>query len=318
VKGLSWKKALSLTLRLLFVAVILHFAVTSISMNPRDIGRYLLHTGLLFYASLILFTFFLALQAAIWVKILNDSGRLLSLRKGLLVYTNSQFAKYIPGGFWNYAGRIVLGSREGVCVNIQITSIFYENILLVLAAAIYTLFLLLYLNVIPFYVLPLFGAALVLAYIYFQKISDWVGEAGGWAVRRFKFLLKLKRLSGPAIYLSRKSFFLYLGYFLLSHLIMGISFWLLIRSFHKENISILYAAGTFAASWLLGLVSPLPGGIGVREGFLVYFLSFRMDAQTALQISVIARIWNIMSEMLFFVVMNAFEFTRKRLKPYEA
>lgn len=283
-------------------------------MNPSDIGRYLLHTGMLFYTSLLLFTLFLMLQAAIWLKILNDSGCRLSLRKGLLIYINSQFAKYIPGGFWSYAGRIVLASREGVNLNIQMAAIFNENLLLVLAAAVYSLFLLLYLNVLPFYVLLLFVAALVFVYVYFQKVSVWVGKAGGWAVRKFKF----RGISGPSVHLSRKSFFLYLGYFLISHLIMGISFWLLIRSFHGENVSILYAAGTFTSSWLLGLLSPLPGGIGVREGFLVYFLSFRIDAQTALQISVIARIWNIMGEVLFFVVMNAVEFTRKRMKQYEA
>jgi uncharacterized membrane protein YbhN (UPF0104 family) len=95
---------------------------------------------------------------------------------------------------------------------------------------------------------------------------------------------------------------------------MGIAFWLLIRSFHLYNISIFYAAGTFASAWLLGLLSPLPGGIGIREGFLVYFLSFQMDAETALQISVIARIWNVMSEVLFFMGMNAVQYITQRMR----
>jgi hypothetical protein len=99
---LTLKKSLPLGLRFLLVAIILYFIITGIPLKSGQIGDYLLHTGGFFYTSLLLFTLFLVLQAAIWVIILNDSGRKLRLMRGLSIYINTQFAKYIPGGFWNY------------------------------------------------------------------------------------------------------------------------------------------------------------------------------------------------------------------------
>lgn len=306
------------TFRFGLVGLMLYFAYRTIPMNPREIVCYLLHTGVFFYVSLSLFTLFLAVQASIWLQILNDPVRQLSLHKGLLIYTSSQFGKYIPGGIWNLAGRVVMASREGVPVNAQIAAIVYENVLLVVAAAVYALILLVDLHAIPVYVCFLFAALLAITYLYFPKVSEWTEAACGRLLGKFKPGALSKRLAGPLAPLSRNRFFRYLGYYLASHLIMGISFWLLLRSFHILDVSVLYASGTFAASWLLGLLSPLPGGIGVREGFLVYFLSFRMDASTALQISIIARIWNILSEVLLYVAVQTVQFTRKkRMNPYE-
>jgi uncharacterized membrane protein YbhN (UPF0104 family) len=291
----------------------LYFVSTSLPMNLSEIGYYLRHTGILFYTSLLLFTLFLTLQAAIWVSILNDFGRQLSLRQGLLIYINSQFAKYIPGGFWNYAGRVVLASREGVRMSTQMAAIFYENILIVLAAGFYSLYLLLKLKVNPMYIIALFVVILIPLYFFSHKGTEWIGKLGRWLERKLPKLY----ISGPDVRLSRISWAKHLFYYLMSHLIMGISFWLLVKSFHVQSIGILYAAGTFSSAWLLGLLSPLPGGIGLREGFLAYFLSFQMDMQTALQISIIARIWNILGELLFLVIINVFDFTRKRMRLYE-
>jgi uncharacterized membrane protein YbhN (UPF0104 family) len=253
----------------------------------------------------------LVLQAAIWVIILNDSGRKLRLMRGLSIYINTQFAKYIPGGFWNYAGRVMLTSREGVSLNVQMTTIFYENILLVLAASIYSLLLLVYLGVLHLYVFVLFLVVLGGSYFFYSSATKGMQKSVQWILQK----LPWKKFSGPDSLLARNHFFKYLLYFLISHFVMGIAFWLLIRSFHLSNIGIFYAAGTFASAWLLGLLSPLPGGIGIREGFLVYFLSFQMDAATALQISVIARIWNVMSEVLFFMCMNAVQYITQRMRP---
>ncbi|QGQ99564.1 hypothetical protein EHS13_34240 [Paenibacillus psychroresistens] len=307
---LTLKRSLPYGLRIVLVGSILYFIVTGIPLNAAQIGDYLLHTGAYFYASLLLFSFFLVLQASIWVIILNDSGRQLGLVKGLMIYINTQFAKYIPGGFWNYAGRVVLTSREGVGLSIQMTTIFYENILIVLAASIYSLVLLVYLGVLQLYVFLLFLAALGVAYLFYTKVTNSLQLSVRWVLQK----LHWKKFSGPGSLLTRNHFYQYLLYFLSSHLVMGLAFWLLIRSFHLYNIGIFYAAGTFASAWLLGLLSPLPGGIGIREGFLVYFLSFQMDPEIALQISVIARIWNVLSEVLFFMGMNAIHYVTQRMR----
>jgi uncharacterized membrane protein YbhN (UPF0104 family) len=119
--------------------------------------------------------------------------------------------------------------------------------------------------------------------------------------------------------MPRHRFFGCLLCFLISHSIMGIAFWLMTNSFGQGEINVFYAAGTFAASWLIGLLGPLPGGLGVREGFLVYFLSQKLDSGTALHISVIARLWNILAEVLFWMLVHAYNYLqRRRVKRDEA
>lgn len=293
-----------------------------------------MRAGYRFYASMLLFAVFLMMQASIWVLIVNASGaegereregNRLRLVTGLRIFIDSQFAKYIPGGFWNYAGRIVLATREGVPMQAQLAAIFYENVLLVSAALIYALTLALSLDVYP---LPLLSAAIVIigaAYLYYHRIAIWIRHLLALA-SRWKLLTKLfAKMLRPRAFtatdgtaeLSRNSFFGYLACFLGSHFVMGIAFWLLTASFDAGHIGLFYASGTFATSWLLGLFSPLPGGLGVREGFLVYFLSLKLGTEAALHISVIARLWNIMAEVTFWLLIKAVSHLPKRVKMYE-
>lgn len=310
------KKALPTLIKLIITLAVIYFVARSVPLKPAEIGHYFLHTGVLFYTSLLVFTIFLMIQASIWLFILNDSEKHLSLGKGLLIFTNTLFGKYIPGGFWNYAGRIVLASREGVPLRDQLSAMFYENVLLMMAAAIYAMTLFTDLNIIPFSVAVAALLLLVLFFAGYNYVSVKLYASAVWLVRKLP-LRRSKDMQLPELSLSRNHFFLYLGYYLASHLLMGVSFWLLLRSFGILQVSVLYAAGTYAAAWLLGSITPLPGGLGVREGFLVYFLKFRTDTETAVQISIIARIWNVASELLFLLVMNLVHQLQRRFRRRE-
>jgi uncharacterized membrane protein YbhN (UPF0104 family) len=51
-------------------------------------------------------------------------------------------------------------------------------------------------------------------------------------------------------------------------------------------------AGALAFANLLGLIAIFaPGGLGVREGILVYFLSYVMPGPVAVVLSVLSRLW---------------------------
>jgi uncharacterized membrane protein YbhN (UPF0104 family) len=326
-------------LRAILVVVTVLVVVRSVPLRASDIPAFLTRADYRFYVSMLIFAAFLMMQASIWVLIVNAvgarraqedrrEGAKLGLLSGLRIFIDSQFAKYIPGGFWNYAGRIVLATREGIPMQAQLASIIYENVLLVFAALVYALLLALSLNVSP---LPLVWAAFVIiaaAYFYYYRITTWIlqlfVQASHWKLLR-KLLSKMLRprdsaaaVVGSAV-IPRNQFFRYLAYFLGSHFVMGIAFWMLINSFGAGHIGLFYAAGTFATSWLLGLFSPLPGGLGVREGFLVYFLSLKLGMDAALHISVIARLWNIMAEVTFWLLIQAVSHLPKlkRVKMYE-
>ncbi|MFD2670882.1 lysylphosphatidylglycerol synthase transmembrane domain-containing protein [Marinicrinis sediminis] len=298
------KKTIFFTLNALILAVAFYFLFTKVNMTFSDIWNFLLHANRWFYLSLVVFTLFLVMQAWNWVQILNHPGRLIAQTKGLLIYINSQFAKYIPGGVWNYVGRIYMTSQAGVALPHQMLTIFYENVLLVMAAAIYAVYLLYLLNM-----LSLFG--MILCFIGFGLFYVFYNPVTRWSEKRLR---KFKRFRELQLTLPRKTFFTFLTYFLISHFIMGLAYWMLLKSFGLEDVSLFFAAGTFALAWLVGLLSPLPGGIGVREGFLIYLLSFEVSLDMATQISIITRIWNVLSELVFFLLMNAYALLKKGWK----
>ncbi|QAY65888.1 lysylphosphatidylglycerol synthase domain-containing protein [Paenibacillus protaetiae] len=312
-------------LKAMLVIAIIYFIGYSLPLKAADLAAYLKHADYRFYSSMALFALFLMLQAGIWVLIVNaagaamGSGVKLSWLTGLRIFIDSQFAKYIPGGVWNYAGRVVLATREGMPLAAQFAAILYENVLLVAAALAYALVLAVNMHVepVPLVLVSLMAAGL--AYLFYGRITDSVRrvfvKASHWKplgrlLAKFAGSSALAGDSGAT--LTRHQFFRYLACFLCSHFVMGIAFWLLLSSFGQGHIGLFYAAGTFATSWLLGLLSPLPGGLGVREGFLVYFISLKLGTDAALQVSVIARLWNIMAEVTFwFVIQSISRLTRK-------
>ncbi|WP_235959478.1 lysylphosphatidylglycerol synthase domain-containing protein [Paenibacillus silvestris] len=320
-------------LKILLVVVILYFANRSLALKPVDLVTYLMDADYRFYVSMVLFTVFLMLQASIWVLIVNAVGAKtgsdtkLDVLSGLLIFINSQFAKYIPGGFWNYAGRIVLATRAGVSLAAQFAAIVYENVLLVSAALSYALLLAFSLDVVSVPICLFIGAIAGTVFIYYSSITAWISRIFV-QVSRWKLLVRLLQRMTNSAYLppnkssgailSRNEFFGYFLCFLGSHFVMGIAFWMLSNSFGAGQIGIFYAAGTFATSWLLGLLSPLPGGLGVREGFLVYFLSHKLGTEAALHISIIARLWNMMAEITFWTFIQTANRLARKVRNYES
>ncbi|WP_245773110.1 lysylphosphatidylglycerol synthase domain-containing protein [Paenibacillus catalpae] len=330
-----YRKLAPTVLKVAVLAIIVVFIVRNIPLKLEDLTSFLVHANSRFYLSLLLFSVFLMLQAGIWVLIVNaslsDSGKFsgtarLPMLKGLRIFIETQFGKYIPGGFWNVAGRIVMATKAGVPLDAQFAAIVYENILLIAAALVYALMLIISLHIVPIWVGLLLAAVFLLIYLFYAPLTELVK---GLFVRasKWKFLQRMigkmtksfggVEMAGSEVSLTRNQFFAYLACFLGSHFIMGIAFWLLTNSFDKGKVGLFYAAGTFATSWLLGLVSPLPGGLGVREGFLVYFLSMKLGTETALQISVIARLWNIMAEVLFWAIIRGVYYLSRGEKVYE-
>jgi uncharacterized membrane protein YbhN (UPF0104 family) len=327
------RKWFTLMLKILLVVAILYFANRSLALKPADLVTYLMDADYRFYVSMVLFTIFLMLQASIWVLIVNAVGAKtgkhtkLDVLSGLLIFINSQFAKYIPGGFWNYAGRIVLATRAGVSLAAQFAAIVYENVLLVSAALSYALLLAFSLDVVSIPICLFISAIAGTVFIYYSSITAWIGRIFV-QVSRWKLLVRLlQRMTNSAFLpsnkssgaiLSRNEFFGYFLCFLGSHFVMGVAFWMLSNSFGAGQIGIFYAAGTFATSWLLGLLSPLPGGLGVREGFLVYFLSHKLGTEAALHISIIARLWNMMAEITFWTFIQTANSLARKVRNYES
>lgn len=298
------KKHALTALKLALLAATAYFMVTNMDMKPADIGKYLLHAQSFFYLALTIFVLFLSVQAWIWVQILNDSEPQLTWYRGLVIYMTSQFAKYLPGGFWNLVGRVYLTTKQGVLLETQMTAILYENMMLGIVSVLYGVILLYSFHVIFLPLLLALTVLLPLSYFFYDPVR----------LTMQKLIHKLsKRFAGLELSLSRDRFYLYLTYYFLSHLLQGYAFWLLIGTFGVESVNVVTAAGIFAVSWLIGLISPIPGGIGIREGALVFLLSYLVPVNVATQISIVTRVWNVMGELILFSLLNGIDLIRKRM-----
>ena len=86
---------------------------------------------------------------------------------------------------------------------------------------------------------------------------------------------------------------------ILGWLVGGIGFFLFVDSvFSVLPRHIIFLTGALALSSTLGLIALFaPSGLGVREGVLVYLLSYLMPGPVAVVISVLTRIWMTLIEI---------------------
>ena len=90
---------------------------------------------------------------------------------------------------------------------------------------------------------------------------------------------------------------------LLMWLIWSFSFYVFLISVYGETDLPFTAGMIFPVSSVLGIIVLIaPGGLGIREGFMVLALSlFGISAAQAASVSLLARIWSLAGEFLCFI-----------------
>ncbi len=298
-------KAIRLTLKCALVLAILYFIGRFIWLDRKQILLYIEHVGFIFFGSVLVLSFFLLIQAWIWSGLLNTPIRQINRFRGTAIYINSQFAKYLPGAIWNLVGRMMLAGKYGASFSAQLQSIYYENLLLVAVTVAYGLLLFLKLGLVGWPIFIVLCVGLFILYIYYETIAEWIERF----IHRY-----IRKLANTRLVILRSAFFLSYLYYLVSHLLMGISFWLLLLSFDVTSIDIIEATGIYALAWLLGVISPLPGGLGLREGALTFLLAMQIDWELAYRIAIIARLWSLLAEILLFSILNAADYIGRRVR----
>lgn len=243
---------------------------------------------------LFLFTGFI-MHAVSWNRILKMSSHNVSLSSCIAGTGLSVFGKYIPGKVWTVVGRaayinekynIPLGRLSAISLNAELIQ--YWLGLMIGACGLFffgglriwgwlTLFLWLGLTVVIF--------------------SSFV-QSGVEAL--IKKMLN-KEISIPN--LTIRSTFSILHWFLLFWGILSIGFYLFMISISVVDIPVMGACAFPLASTLGIMAVIVPGGIGVREGILVGFLSLAgITVIQAVAISVAARLWFLIGEGFLFAL----------------
>ena len=202
------------------------------------------------------------------------------------------FTKYIPGKIWTILGRATRIKSENYPVHeLSVISLKEQLVFIWVGLAISIVPMIVYYgsSKITWLVFLLFAA------ITLMLLSRFIQQVAG---KVFKKLFK-RQLGLPG--LRFKEFLNIMVYCLVCWIIWIVAFFFLIRSVYPEASFTL--AFAFPMSAVLGLLAiVVPGGIGVREGLMVGFLTLMgLEIQLATTISLLSRLWFVIGEAFIFL-----------------
>jgi uncharacterized membrane protein YbhN (UPF0104 family) len=289
------RRALLLVLQLLLTALVTVFIARRVGLGADDlatldVAAWRPRWGWLALSCVVLLGGYV-MSAAIWRGMVVDlGGPKLALVRASETYLVANLGRYLPGKVWQIAGLAVLALRQGVPVAVSTAAA-------VLGQA-----------------LALGGAALVGAGAFWARdvsLGPWslVFLASAVVLVLLVLIPPLQRralgvwfkLAGHAELSAGASGITMLAclvLYALNWVVYGGAFWIFVRSFELPGPAVLIAS-SFAAAYVLGYAALFaPAGIGVREGFLVVFLSPAMGAAPAAAVSILARVWTTAVEVI--------------------
>jgi uncharacterized membrane protein YbhN (UPF0104 family) len=232
-------------------------------------------------------------KSKVWQVGLQVKGTNASLRDSIASTGLAELSKYIPGKLWiiigragYIAGRYAIGSGKaaGISLIVQFLTI-WSGIFVALIGIIFIH--------VPLEWILLLGAGwLALTFILFLKPFHDLLQKGTQKILK-------KEVSLP--FISFKESKPVLHWFFIDWLVRMIGFYLMLVSMSTQTLSPALAAG-FPLSITLGImVIFAPGGIGVREGILVVWLTTAgFHSAEATTLSIATRLWTLLGEIGIF------------------
>ena len=237
---------------------------------------------------------YLFFRVYIWKVMLHKMKISLGFRSCLKISFLSTMGKYLPGKVWLVLGKVYLAGKEGIPKPIALASAVLE-VLLELTASI--VFFLLFLTTRPAMValsnnlLYILGLAVVAGLIMlhpkvFYAISN--GVLGR---------MKKETIQESLGYTAMLQLF---SFYLLLVLVQGIAFYFFINAICFLPISTIFGlSASVAVAGALGTLSVFtPSGLGVREGVLALLLANYVVSPVAVLISLLARLWVTLGEIV--------------------
>jgi uncharacterized membrane protein YbhN (UPF0104 family) len=282
IRHIMWAKQLGyvVTLAMLGLMVWIVFSdyqTVKAALSRIRLGWVIMAIGLNFLAHGIL--------ALNWHQMLKRCGYPLPVHQLFRIYFLSGVARYLPGGFWHFGGRIVWLNQLSVPLKASTQTVLAEQASVLWVALVSSMFFVfvhtlqgslrqVLLGLMCF--LLLIAASVVLTWTL--KVADHKGH--NHQVQSFKQIA------------------LYLVFWLC----YGISIYILIIALEYpiRQIEPFRIIGYASLSWAVGyLVIFVPGGVGVREGVLTVLLSALLPFPIAGTIALLARMVSTIPELIW-------------------
>lgn len=232
------------------------------------------------------------LSSISWWNALRKHHIFIDWRNAVISHGSSIFAKYIPGKIWVILGRAYYISTGGFSLKVTSLASVQEQLIYVFVGLLISVVPMIFFDGLNEYVI---WVLVILVGFSLFIFTDWFHKLVVFLVRKiFK-----KDIDLPVLGLRENASIM------LFCLIYWI-FWLFAFYFFVFSIigqpplAVMFA---FPLSVTLGLLAFIvPGGLGVREGIMsAYLVIIGIPIETAVTISVIARLWFITGEVFIFL-----------------
>jgi hypothetical protein len=244
------------------------------------------------FAGLVAYTW---LNASVWSDVLAGLGEQPGRVRATRLWIRSEVMKWLPGGIWGYASRVVKAPEIGVDRSVAGASLVAELLLTITAWGMLALVgligsgrLLLGLVEMPSSSVMMIAASLGL--IGFVAVLVFRRRLWGMIAAR---LAPLGNRSWKVSSLAR-AFVSYLGLCLFHAALLHV----LVFAFLPETEGLAFFATVDGMAWLIGFFAiGVPGGIGVREAGMAWLLGQVMPMPEAVAIAVSWRALQLAAEM---------------------
>ena len=230
-----------------------------------------------------------------WMRILWDWGIPISYPAALRAEMVSMLAKYIPGGVWTPAARVVAARRAGVTDAALVTvSILVEAGISAVAGVVVFVVSLAWVKGVDAPIAPLVVFAVVVTGLLHPRVFCPLAS---------RILRRLGHGSLPPLRTSTMAFLLlfYCG----TWLIGGTALWLLLRSVgaHPGLGSIVFLGGVAAVGAIVAVLAVFaPSGLGPREASMYGLMLAIVSPGAALSATLLNRVAITVVEVLLFVL----------------
>lgn len=228
-----------------------------------------------------------------WYFVNRSMGSKLTYFQALRVLMLGNFSRFIPGGIWQYAGRIFLAQKIGIARTSTAVAILTETVLTLLIGVgiIFVIGI--------FWKLPVENKSLVAVILLLGILIGSIFVLGN------KKLLSLLPIKFKAIKVPLRWLPLLILCFSMQFIFDGtVLFFLANMAVPLSGQIYPVFIGIFAASWLLGFITILaPSGLGVQEFAMAALLATYMPLPIAMVVAISFRLLLITSEVLLILLI---------------
>ncbi len=249
-----------------------------------------------------------------WHLITKSLKTKLTLKKNLYIWMISNLSRLIPGGIWQYPGRVLLMVNKKIKKSTAISAVTLEGLLTVSMGTMVFMMSLSFwrlpksYEVYQQYLLFTLFSPIFIFVIFNKKFMRLIKKQLAKITPKARLLNKIPSIG--------KEWIIPLSIaFIMRFICIGTALFLLLIIFLPLQLAALPAIiGIYAISWLIGYLAVFaPGGLGVTEGVLAALLSIYMSTGQAALFAILFRVVLFIGEAVFLASALTLESHRDKI-----